>query len=161
RILFTGGSSFTGCRFIQELAAAGHAVTATFRHQAGAYPAELRRQRVALASQFCRPVHGVGFGGGSFPDLIAEGGWGLLCHHAAEVANYKSPDFDVMAALVNNTHNLRAVLRALSNVGCCRVLLTGSVFEGGEGAGSQDLPDFSPYGLSKSLTARVFRDACA
>jgi nucleoside-diphosphate-sugar epimerase len=40
------------------------------------------------------------------------------------------------------------------------VLLTGSVFEGGEGAGSQGLPHFSPYGLSKALTAEVFRFAC-
>jgi nucleoside-diphosphate-sugar epimerase len=40
------------------------------------------------------------------------------------------------------------------------VLLTGSVFEGGEGAGSQGLPDFSPYGLSKALTARMFHYYC-
>ena len=39
--------------------------------------------------------------------------------------------------------------------------MTGSVFEGGEGAGSQGLPDFSPYGLSKALTAQVFRYYCA
>ena len=31
KILFTGGSSFTGSRFIRELAAAGHEVTAIFR----------------------------------------------------------------------------------------------------------------------------------
>jgi nucleoside-diphosphate-sugar epimerase len=150
----------TGCWFIQELAATGNDVTAVFRLGADAYPAALRRQRVALAARFCRPVHGVSFGDGSFLDLIREGGWDLLCHHAAEVTNYKSPDFDVMAALANNTHNLPAVLAALSDVGCRRVLLTGSFFEGGEGAGSQDLPDFSPYGLSKGLTARVFRNAC-
>jgi nucleoside-diphosphate-sugar epimerase len=41
------------------------------------------------------------------------------------------------------------------------LLLTGSVFEGGEGAGSQGLPDFSPYGLSKALTAQMFRFYCA
>jgi nucleoside-diphosphate-sugar epimerase len=41
------------------------------------------------------------------------------------------------------------------------VLLTGSVFEGGEGAGSEGLPDFSPYGLSKALTAQAFRYYCA
>jgi nucleoside-diphosphate-sugar epimerase len=41
------------------------------------------------------------------------------------------------------------------------VLLSGSVFEGGEGAGSQGLPHFSPYGLSKALTAEVFRFECA
>ena len=40
------------------------------------------------------------------------------------------------------------------------VLLTGSVFESGEGAGSQGLPDFSPYGLSKALTARMFAYYC-
>jgi nucleoside-diphosphate-sugar epimerase len=40
------------------------------------------------------------------------------------------------------------------------VLLTGSVFEAGEGSGSQGLPDFSPYGLSKTLTAQAFRYYC-
>jgi UDP-glucose 4-epimerase len=40
------------------------------------------------------------------------------------------------------------------------VLLTGSVFEAGEGAGSEGLPNFSPYGLSKALTAQVFRYHC-
>ena len=109
----------------------------------------------------CRPVHGCSFGDERFLALIREGGWDLLCHHAADVTNYKSPDFDAVAALRNNTHNLPAVLEALGAAGCRRVLLTGSVFEGGEGAGSQGLPDFSPYGLSKALTAQVFRYYCA
>ena len=39
-------------------------------------------------------------------------------------------------------------------------MLSGSVFEGGEGSGSQGLPDFSPYGLSKALTAQMFRYYC-
>jgi nucleoside-diphosphate-sugar epimerase len=38
--------------------------------------------------------------------------------------------------------------------------LTGSVFEPGEGAGSQGLPAFSPYGLSKRLTAQVVEYYC-
>ena len=37
KILFTGGSSFTGFWFIRELAAAGHAVTAVFRRHAEEY----------------------------------------------------------------------------------------------------------------------------
>ena len=45
-----------------------------------------------------------------FLALIKEGGWDLLCHHAADVTNYKSPDFDTVAALRNNTYNLPAVL---------------------------------------------------
>ena len=34
-----------------------------------------------------------------FLALIAEEGWDLLCHHGADVTNYKSPDFDTVAAL--------------------------------------------------------------
>jgi UDP-glucose 4-epimerase len=161
KILFTGGSSFTGTWFIKELAAAGHEVTAIFRRRADGYAEGLRRQRVSLATQVCRPVYGCSFGDEHFLTVIAEGGWGLLCHHAADVTNYKSPDFDAMSALGNNTHNLPGVLKALTAVGCHRLLLSGSVFEGGEGAGSQGLPDFSPYGLSKALTAQVLRYYCA
>jgi nucleoside-diphosphate-sugar epimerase len=160
KILFMGASSFTGCWFIRELAAAGHAVTAIFRRGSEEYSSEVRRQRVALASQVSRPSHGCSFGDAKFLALISEGDWDLLCHHGADVTNYKSPDFDVAAALRNNTHNLPSVLEALGAVGCRRLLLTGTVFEGGEGAGSQGLPDFSPYGLSKALTAQTFRFYC-
>ena len=106
------------------------------------------------------PISGCSFGDESFLDLVGEGGWDLLCHHAADVTNYKSPDFDTIGAVRNNTNNLIGVLRALESAGCGKVLLSGSVFEGGEGAGSQGLPDFSPYGLSKALTAQVFRYYC-
>jgi nucleoside-diphosphate-sugar epimerase len=154
KILFTGGSSFTGFWFIRELAAAGHDVAAIFRRQAQEYADGLRRERAVLASQVCRPVFGCSFGDERFLALIGEDRWDLLCHHGAEVTNYKSPDFDVIAALENNAHNLPSVLGALRATGCRRLLLTGSVFEGGEGAGSQGLPDFSPSGLSKALTAQ-------
>jgi UDP-glucose 4-epimerase len=161
KILFTGGSSFTGFWFIRELVIAGHNVAAIFRRRAEVYSDDVRRRRVALASQAGRPVYGCAFGDEQFLTLIREGGWDLFCHHAADVTNYKSPDFDVVAALRNNTHNLPTVLQALRTVGCRRLLLTGSIFEGGEGAGSQGLPDFSPYGLSKALTAQMFRAYCA
>ena len=160
RVLFTGASSFTGTWFVRELAAAGHEVTAVFTRGADEYPDEVRSERVALVSQACRAVHGVRFGDERFLELAGGGGWDLLAHHAADVTDYKSPDFDVVGALGQNTHNLSAVLDALRAGGCRRVLLTGSVFEGGEGAGSQGLPDFSPYGLSKALTARVVRYHC-
>jgi UDP-glucose 4-epimerase len=160
KILFTGGSSFTGSWFIRELTAAGHQVTAVFRRRPEEYPDEVRRQRVVLATEACRPVHGCCFGDDKFLGLIQEDGWDILCHHGADVTNYKSPDFNTVAALGNNTHNLPAVLETLRGAGCGRVLLTGSVFEGGEGAGSQGLPDFSAYGLSKALTAQAFRYYC-
>src|SRR5439155_10239514 len=60
-------------------------------------------------------------------------------------------------AVENNTRNLPAVLNAIKDAGCSKIVLTGSVFENDEGAGSEDLPAFSPYGLSKALTAQMFR----
>lgn len=161
RILFTGASSFTGAWFVRELAAAGHQVTAVFTRGQDEYPDALRRERVALVSRSCRPVYGLRFGDERFLELCGEGGWDVLAHHAADVSDYKSPAFDVVGALGRNTHSLAGVLEALRAGGCRRVLLTGSVFEGGEGAGSDGLPDFSPYGLSKALTAQVFRFYCA
>jgi UDP-glucose 4-epimerase len=160
KILFTGGSSFTGFWFIRELAAKGHSVTAVFRKQAEEYSDVTRRERVTLASAVSRPIHRCSFGDEKFLSLIAEGGWDVLCHHAADVTNYKSLDFDAIAALRNNAHKLPVVLEAMQAVGCHRVLLTGSVFERGEGAGSQGLPGFSPYGLSKTLTAETFAYYC-
>lgn len=156
RILFTGASSFTGYWFVKELVEAGHEVVMTFQREAAEYDG-IRRTRVELASKAGRPLFGCSFGDQRFMQLIEqEPVWDLLCHHAADVTNYKSPDFDVAAAFKNNTSNLRRVLVALSERGCRRVLLTGSVFEGGEGAGSEGLPAFSLYGLSKQLTAETF-----
>jgi len=160
KILFTGASSFTGFWFLRELGTAGHDLTAIFRHRTDEYTDSLRRRRVALAGEACRPVHGCSFGDATFLALIKEGHWDVLCHHAAEVTNYKSLQFDTVTAVQNNTHNLLAVLDTLQSVGCSRVVVTGTVFEGGEGAGSQGLPDFSPYGLSKALTARIFQFYC-
>lgn len=157
RILLTGASSFTGVWFVRELAAAGHDVVATFRQPPDEY-APLRRRRVTLASRHCRPVHGVSFGDERFLQLIGDQGpWDVYCHHAAEVSNYRSPDFDVPAAVQSNTRNLAAVLDALAAAACRRVVLTGTVFENDEGAGSEGLPAISPYGLSKGLTAQMFR----
>lgn len=162
RILFTGASSFTGSHFAARLAAAGHDVTTTFRGaSADAYTEPIRRARVRNVTAVCKAVWSCAFGEGGFMELARGGGpWDVLCHHAADVGNYRSPDFDAAAAVAANTRNLRPALTALRDRGCRGVLLTGSVFEGGEGAGSDGLPHFSPYGLSKALTAEAFAYYC-
>jgi UDP-glucose 4-epimerase len=157
RILFTGGSSFTGYWLAKQLASAGHKVTVPFRHQLREYAAELRHNRVKALADVCHPIFGVSFGDERFLRLIQDDTWDLLCHHAAEADNYKSPDFNVNAAIENNTYRLPLVLDLLKNSGCTRVILTGTVFENDEGAGSRTLEAFSPYGLSKGLTWQLFR----
>ena len=150
-ILFTGASSFTGLWFVRALRAAGHDLVMTFRAEPGDDDG-LRARRVRLAQEQGESVFGCAFGSARFMELARRSsGWDLLCHHAAEVSNYRSPGFDPSAALVSNTRNARDVLEAMA----CPVLLTGSVFEPGEGAGSDGLRAFSPYGLSKGLSAQV------
>ena len=156
RILFTGASSFSGFWFVRGLAEAGHQVAATFRRPLGDYQG-LRQDRVTRLERCCEPVPGCAFGDERFLQLIRSRDWDLLCHHAAEVTDYRSPSFDTVQALSNNARNVGPVLEALRDRGCRRIVLTGSVFENGEGAGSEGLPAFSPYGLSKGLTAELFK----
>lgn len=157
RVLLTGASSFTGYHFARALAEAGHELVMTFTRRADAYDG-VRSLRVEGAERLGRSEFGVRFGDARFMGLIDDAGSvDLLCHHAAEAANYKSADFDVVSAISNNSRNLREVLRALHARGCRRVVFTGSVFEKGEGAGSDGLPSFSPYGLSKALTWEIVR----
>lgn len=160
RILFTGASSFTGCWFVEQLAAAGHQITAIFQRPRSAYDG-LRARRIERTADLAAPRFEHRFGDDRFLELIqSDGPWDALCHHAADVTDYRSPDFNVAAAVENNTRNLPRVLTALRDRGCRRIVLTGSVFEQGEGAGSDGLPAFSPYGLSKGLTAEIFRYYC-
>ncbi len=153
RVLFTGASSFTGYWFVKQLVAAGHEVCATIRGTESSYEG-LRGQRVAMVKGLCETVFECPFGSEAFLNVIQHK-WDILCHHAADVTDYKSPDFDAVTALKSNTLNLRSVLASFP-----KVLLTGSVFEQGEGVGSDPERAVSPYGLSKGLTADYFRYYC-
>ena len=96
--------------------------------------------------------YGCAFGNDDFLAL-AKGSFDVLCYHGAEVGDYRSPDFDPYRAVAANLCRLPQVLRALRDRGCVRLVLTGSVFEANEGAGSKPLRAFNAYGLSKGLTA--------
>lgn len=156
RILLTGATSFTGYWFAHTLAAAGHELVMPLRRDTQSYEG-VRAQRLAGLEACGTIVPRCVFGDDRFIELIQQADrWDVLCHHAAEARDYKNPAFDVCAAIANNTHRLRETLDALKERECGRVVLTGSVFEPGEGAGSEGLPAFSPYGLSKAMTAEMF-----
>lgn len=161
RILLTGGSSFTGLWFARALSAAGHEVHATLtRPGVDAYDG-LRRRRVDLLSR-AASLHGnCRFGDAAFMGVLREDGpWDLLCHHGAEVTDYRSETFDAVAALADNTYELPAVIAAVGEAGGRGLVLTGSVFEAGEGDAAADAAAFNPYGLSKGLTFEIFRHYC-
>ena len=156
----TGASSFTGYWFAHALNEAGVEVVAPLRTAAAGYREGVRAERVRRLKSVAEIVESAPFGSERFLALAKTAGCEVLCHHAARVGDYRSPDFDIPAALAENTANLRAVLEAMGRGRLKAVVLTGSVFEEGEGAGEAPLRAFSPYGLSKGLTAGVFRLRC-
>ena len=135
KVLFTGASSFTGYWFARALSEAGAHVVAPLRASAISYGEGARAERVKRLKAVAEIVDEAPFGSDRFMGLAKAGGYDLLCHHAAHVGDYRSPDFDIACALAENTANLRAVLDALARGGLKGVVLTGSVFEQGEGAG--------------------------
>jgi UDP-glucose 4-epimerase len=155
RILLTGGSSFTGVWIAEALAAAGFEVIAPLLRARDAYEG-VRRERVlrlerCATVQFVRP-----FGSDAFLDgLSGVGRLDVLAHHAAHITGYRDPAYDALDGLRRNTEGAPAVLRAFRDVGGRAVVLTGSVFEAGEG-GEADSPAVTPYGLSKTLTSSAF-----
>lgn len=156
RILFTGASSFTGSWFVRELARRGHEVVATFTREREAYEG-LRAERVRQVCEVAEPRFSCAFGSDELEALVRTREWDALCHHAAHVGDYRSPDFDVLGAVAANTRNLARTLQLLAERDCRRVVLTGTYFESGEGSALDDRPAFSRYGLSKTLTAQVVR----
>jgi nucleoside-diphosphate-sugar epimerase len=156
RILFTGASSFTGMWFVEALARRGHSITAVSRGDDGSYSG-LRAQRLARIAGVCSVRWNAPFGAASFLDIVAKDGpFDVLCHHGAETQGYRSRDFDYVGAVASNTRALPQVLAALRNANCTRIILTGSIFESGEGAGTTPLRPFNAYGLSKNMTSQVF-----
>ncbi len=157
KILFTGASSFTGYWFVKELVAQGHDVVAPVRGAEGSYGG-LRAARIAKVSELAEIAWGISFGDAAFLKLAALGSFDVLCHHAAEVGDYRNPAFDVLGAVAANTRSLPDVLRRSGVKG---LLLSGSIFEPNEGVGSAPLRAFSPYGLSKGITSDIAQYWCA
>jgi UDP-glucose 4-epimerase len=142
--------------FAEAFARRGHDVSAVGRGGKDGYSG-LKGERLARIADCCRTFWDAPFGSSRFLEIVAEEGpFDILCHHGAEATDYRSEVFDCAGAVAANTRSLQAVLVALRNAGCGRIVLTGSVFEAGEGAGTLPLRAFNGYGLSKTLTAQIF-----
>lgn len=154
--VLTGASSFTGLHIARAMARAGWRLIAPLRGAEGSYE-DVRGERVAQLQDCATVVFDSPFGSASFEQCLPEqDGW-LLCHHAADVTDYRSPSFDPVAAFQRNAGHGRRVVETSKRRGCAGLVLTGSVFESGEGGRSVEAPSISPYGLSKTLTTSAFR----
>lgn len=156
KVLLTGASSFTGYHFASAMAAAGHEMTCVFTGQEPDYSG-IRGLRVKGLLAVAKPAFGVRFGDDTYLGLVASGGFQLLCCHGAYMDNYRSPDFDFERAISQDTQNLAKVFQAAAGNGVAGVVYTGSVFEPGEGCGSEALRAVSVYGATKGAVYEYFR----
>lgn len=155
RVLLTGGSSFTGLWIARALSEAGHEVVASLTRAAADYEG-LRAERIEQLSQVATIIGEAPVASARFRGLVAEG-FDLLAHHAADIPNYRSPDYEVAAGLSRNVDGVREALAAHASAGGRAVIATGTAFEAGEGGGGQPELAVSPYGLSKYLTNETVR----
>src|ERR1700740_2548669 len=109
-ILSTGPRSFTGYCFIRELVATGHEVRGDGRYEG------LRAERMRLVRELCETRYGWAFCNDDFMALTKTS-FHVLCHHGAQVGDYRSPDFDPYQAAAANLHRLPEVLRTLKDRG--------------------------------------------
>lgn len=161
KILLTGASSFTGFWFTKTLSESGHQIVTPLKSNIDSYAEGVRATRVKNLKKYAEVVDECIFGDAKFIQLVTSQNFDLFCHHAAYVGDYRNPDFDITNAVEENTNNLKQVLKIMANKGLKGVLLTGSVFEQSEGSGDQPLNAFSPYGLSKGITASIFQYRCS
>jgi nucleoside-diphosphate-sugar epimerase len=159
KALLTGASSFSGLWFARALAESGIDVIAPLRGSLDSYSG-VRHLRIEVLQKVAQIVPQVEFGSPEFFSLFDHAGCDLLCHHAARGGDHRSPDFDVNLALRENTLGFKALSERLAARACGAVVLTGSFFEADEGSGTEPRRAFSPYGLSKTLTACVVRYWC-
>lgn len=155
RILLTGASSFTGLWIAEALSAAGFEILAPLPRAREDY-AGVRRDRVERLARCAEIRFAAPFGSAALLDLVAGAGRiDLLAQHGAHIFGYRDPAFDPIDALARNTAGAPKLLAAASRAGAKGVLLTGSIFEAGEG-GAPGNPAVTPYGLSKTLTRAAF-----
>jgi nucleoside-diphosphate-sugar epimerase len=156
QVLLTGASSFTGMWVAEALAAAGFEVIAPLQRPRADYDAE-RLARIARVEAVAEPVFACPFGSEAFQALIRTRPVAALAHHAADVTGYRDPGFDAVAAFDRNMAGALATFRLLAERGARAALVTGTVFEAGEGGSPAEPLAVTPYGLSKTLTSTAFQ----
>lgn len=162
KILLTGGSSFTGYWFAQELKSQGHQVICTLtRSELREYSEQKSYRRVqGLSTDGFEVAWGMEFGSEKFCALLESGKFDLICFHGAHIPDYRSQDFNLAESLSKNLYGIQNVFSVLGKE-TTPFILTGTVFENGEGASSdegsrQKIDAASPYGLAKHLISEAF-----
>ncbi|MGF1474912.1 MAG: NAD-dependent epimerase/dehydratase family protein [Geminicoccaceae bacterium] len=159
RVLLTGASSFTGCWFARALIEREAEVTALLAGPRNDGRAD-RDVRLATLPAEVGLIDRAPFGTPAFLNAITRlGPFETACLHGSQVGDHRSRHFDVEAAVEANTLNADTVMARLADSGCRRMIVTGSVFEAGEGVGDGTDRSIGGYGEAKSRSSLRLIDA--
>lgn len=158
-ILITGGSSFTGWSFITHAAANGHLVVAPLARRPGDYQGvRARRVRSLMSNPNVTVVEAAPAGSEALLECVhRQDRLDVVGIHHAVVGDYRSPDFDVGAAVSSATAGADQFLAVAADRGVRGLALTHSVFESDAGRGSDPRP-IGLYGVAKRATCEVWAE---
>ena len=142
------------CGCGKHFEAVGHQVQCTLQRGSAEYVRHPLSERVRQLREFADVVESTSFAVDRFLDLVGCCP-DIVAHHGSLVGDYRSANFDVVGAVAENTRNVRAVMERMKVCGARAFVLTGTVFEPGEGTDPGRA--FSSYGLSKGITSDIFR----
>lgn len=157
KILLTGATSLTGFWFAQELQAQGAEVICLFTGKSStSYQNRKSASRFGLLENHFQFVFEAPFGSENFIRAIRNERADILCLHGSHIPDYKSQSFNISESLEKNLFNVHEVFQALAETNL-RYVLTGTLFEAGEGDDGNPTEPGSPYGLAKSLVTQAFK----
>jgi UDP-glucose 4-epimerase len=157
KILLTGATSLTGFWFAQELKSQGADVVCLVTGESSASYQNLKSaNRFALLAEGFRFIFKAPFGSEKFINAIRNERADILCLHGSHIPDYKSESFNLSESLGNNLLNMHEVFQVLAKKNLPYVL-TGTLFEAGEGDGENPTEPGSPYGLAKGLVTQAFK----
>ncbi len=160
KIVFTGSGSFTGYWIIKELVSNGHEVYPLFEEKIE-NTSGVRKIRLGKISKITKCYFGINYGSDVFYEFISSlGKIDVFSQHFFDTKDYKNKDYNIIKSLSNSVGDPIKLFDILSKIDCKKFILTGSSFEEGEGVGDDVLIPFSPYGLSKSISSKIFSYYC-
>lgn len=150
KVVVTGPSSFVGIHLARAFANAGWEVVASHGRALEAYGG-IALQRITTCPG--RLVRLDLRDQAALERFISAEKPDLWVHHAGHATGYGSMDYDLMGSLAVNVAPLAPLYRALADVGCGGVLVSGSSMEYAASCQSNREDDAcwpdTPYGLSK------------
>lgn len=160
-ILFTGGSSFTGCHIARALAESGFSLVGTRtgpKDPQDPLVARIKYSKI-LNWEFDCPSSGK-----RFHELVSNETFKVWIQHGAPIKGYRNIDFDYLDSARKTLEGLPKSLEIFAKNGGQLVVHSGTIFEPNEGGANPGLDGASsaqsPYGVYKSWVWQSLKFWC-